>query len=73
MTGLAHFPEGSNVGYVTITPEFEKVEETPAVAVANATVVIDSNEGSFEGYEGITELHNENLQEQNTTLDSFRQ
>ncbi|MBT9751024.1 hypothetical protein GPK80_02845, partial [Coprococcus comes] len=42
VTGLAHFPEGSNVGYVTITPEFEKVEETPAVAVANATVVIDS-------------------------------
>ena len=42
---------------------FEKVEETPAVAVANATVVIDSNEGSFEGYEGTTELHNENLQE----------
>ena len=63
VTGLAHFPEGSNVGYVTITPEFEKVEETPAVAVANATVVIDSNEGSFEGYEGTTELHNENLQE----------
>ena len=94
VTGLAHFPEGSNVGYVTITPEFEKVEETPAVAVANATsisfpygvaddytvtavlekneeevavanatVVIDSNEGSFEGYEGATELHNENLQE----------
>ncbi len=63
VTGLAHFPEGSNVGYVTITPEFEKVEETPAVAVANATVVIDSVAGSFEGYEGATELHNENLQE----------
>ena len=63
VTGLAHFPEGSNVGYVTITPEFEKVEETPAVAVANATVVIDSVAGSFEGYEGTTELHNENLQE----------
>ena len=68
MTGLAHFPEGSNVGYVTITPEFEKVEETPAVAVANATVVIDSNEGSFEGYEGTTELHNENLQDSKYNL-----
>ncbi len=68
VTGLAHFPEGSNVGYVTITPEFEKVEETPAVAVANATVVIDSNEGSFEGYEGITELHNENLQDSKYNL-----
>ena len=68
VTGLAHFPEGSNVGYVTITPEFEKVEETPAVAVANATVVIDSNEGSFEGYEGTTELHNENLQDSKYNL-----
>ena len=63
VTGLAHFPEGSNVGYVTITPEFEKVEETPAVAVANATVVIDSNEGSFEGYGEATQLDNKNLQE----------
>ena len=26
MTGLAHFPEGSNVGYVTITPEFENYD-----------------------------------------------
>ena len=68
VTGLAHFPEGSNVGYVTITPEFEKVEETPAVAIANATVVIDSNEGSFEGYEGTTELHNENLQDSKYNL-----
>ena len=68
VTGLAHFPEGSNVGYVTITPEFEKVEETPAVAVANATVVIDSNEGSFEEYEGTTELHNENLQDSKYNL-----
>ena len=68
VTGLAHFPEGSNVGYVTITPEFEKVEETPAVAVANATVVIDSVAGSFEGYEGTTELHNENLQDSKYNL-----
>ena len=68
VTGLAHFPEGSNVGYVTITPEFEKVEETPAVAVANAYVVIDSTEGSFEGYEGATQLDNENLQDSKYNL-----
>ena len=69
VTGLAHFPEGSNVGYVTITPEFEKVEETPAVAVANAYVVIDSTEGSFEGYEGATQLDNENLQDSKYNLE----
>ena len=69
VTGLAHFPEGSNVGYLTITPEFEKVEETPAVAVANAYVVIDSTEGSFEGYEGATQLDNENLQDSKYNLE----
>ena len=63
VTGLAHFPEGSNgvADDYTVTAVLEKNEEE--VAVANATVVIDSVAGSFEGYEGATELHNENLQE----------
>ena len=61
-----YFPISS--GTFTI-PRFEKVEETPAEAVANAYVVIDSTEGSFEGYEGATQLDNENLQDSKYNLE----
>ncbi|MGN9060334.1 MucBP domain-containing protein, partial [Mediterraneibacter faecis] len=61
VTGLAHFPEGSNEGYVTVTAQFEEVK--PEVAVANADVVVDLEKGSFDGYEGTAKLENKNLQE----------
>ena len=66
VTGLAHFPEGSNIGYATITAQFAKVETTKVV---NATVVTDLKKGYFKGYEGTEELHNNNLQERDYSLD----
>ena len=42
--------------------------EKNAVASASATVVIDPALGYFEGYDGATELKNENLQEADYTL-----
>ena len=66
VTGLAHFPEGSNIGYATITAQFAEVETTKVV---NATVVTDLKKGYFKGYEGTEELHNENLQDSNYNLE----
>ena len=66
VTGLAHFPEGSNIGYATITAQFAKVETTKVV---NATVVTDLKKGYFKGYEETEELHNENLQDSNYNLE----
>ena len=66
VTGLAHFPEGSNEGYVTVTAQFEEVK--PEVAVANANVVVDPDKGSFDGYDGATTLNNEHLEEADYTL-----
>ena len=66
VTGLAHFPEGSNEGYVTVTAQFEEVK--PEVAVANANVVVDPVKGSFDGYDGATTLNNEHLEEADYTL-----
>ena len=66
VTGLAHFPEGSNIGYATITAQFAEVETTKVV---NATVVTDLKKGYFKGYEGTKELQNNNLQERDYSLD----
>ncbi len=67
--GLAHFPEGSNVGYIVATAQFEKVEAPAEPAEPmSATVVINPEMGSFEGFDGATELHNENLQDADYTL-----
>ena len=66
VTGLAHFPKGSNEGYVTVTAQFEEVK--PEVAVANANVVVDPDKGSFDGYDGATTLNNEHLEEADYTL-----
>ena len=37
LTGLAHFPEGSNVGYVTITAEFKETPVDPDKPVVDPT------------------------------------
>ena len=66
VAGLAHFPEGSDKGYVTVTAQFKEVK--PEVAVANADVVVDLEKGSFDGYEGTAKLENKNLQEADYTL-----
>ena len=67
--GLAHFPEGSDIGYISAEPVFEEVE-TPVEPAEpmSATVVINPEMGSFEGFDGATELHNENLQDADYTL-----
>ena len=65
--GLAHFNDGENVGYISVEPVFEEVKEEKA-AVVNANVVVDSEKGEFEGYDGATKLENNNLQEADDTL-----
>ena len=65
--GLAHFNDGENVGYISVEPVFEEVKEEKA-AVVNANVVVDSEKGEFEGYDGATKLENNNLQEANYAL-----
>ena len=65
--GLAHFNDGENVGYISVEPVFEEVKEEKA-AVVNANVVVDSEKGEFEGYDGATKLENNNLQEADDAL-----
>ena len=67
ITGLAHFPEGLNEGYIVVTAQFKEVKEEKA-AVVNANVVVDPEKGEFEGYDGATKLENNNLQEADDTL-----
>ena len=49
ITGLAHFPEGSTVGYATLEAQFERVE---AVKAASADIVIDLEKGYFTEWTG---------------------
>ena len=67
ITGLAHFPEGDDKGYIVVTAQFKEVKEEKA-AVVNANVVVDPEKGEFEGYDGATKLENNNLQEADDTL-----
>ena len=66
IAGLAHFAEGSNVGYASIEAQFEKIPEV--LSPASADIVIDLEKGYFEGWEGVDVLENENLQESDYTL-----
>ena len=54
VTGLAHFAEGSNVGYATIEAQFE--EEPEEEKQMSADIIIDLDKGYFEGWEGAEEL-----------------
>ena len=56
------FPYGV-AGHYTVEAVFDKVNEN-----TTATVVIDPALGYFEGYDGATELSNENLQDTDYTL-----
>ena len=67
ITGLAHFPEGDDKGYIVVTAQFKEVKEEKA-AVVNANVVVDPEKGEFEGYDGATKLENNNLQEADDAL-----
>ena len=53
----------------TVRAMFEKNVAAPV----SATVMIDPNEGYFEGYDGASTLSNENLQEADYTRNSFQQ
>ena len=66
--GLAHFNDGENVGYISVEPIFEEVKKEETKAVVNATVVVDPEKGTFDGYEGATQLDNQNLQESDYQL-----
>ena len=66
IAGLAHFAEGSNVGYASIEAQFEKIPDV--LSPASADIVIDLEKGYFEGWEGVDVLENENLQESDYTL-----
>ena len=67
IAGLAHFPEGSNVGYVTITAQFEKVETPrPEEKTVNVYFNVDHEKGYFTDPEGAEVVSYENLPE-NTT------
>ena len=63
-------------GYELVDPDAEFLiaggnfvyAEVRKVAVVSATVTINPSEGYFEGYDGATELKNENLQEADYTL-----
>lgn len=66
IAGLAHFAEGSNVGYAYIEAQFEKIPDV--LSPASADIVIDLEKGYFEGWEGVDVLENENLQESDYTL-----
>ena len=64
ITGLAHFPEGSNVGYVTITAQFEKVETPePEERTVNVTFNVNPEQGRFTDPEGAEIVTYENIPE----------
>ena len=55
IAGLAHFPEGSDEGYVTVTAQFE--EAKPEVAEATLRVhFVDENNVPLEGKDSIVTL-----------------
>ena len=67
VTGLAHFAEGSNVGYATLEAQFEKVPEV--LEEASADIVIDLEKGYFTDWgKDVAVLENDNLQESDYTL-----
>ena len=47
ITGLAHFPEGSDTGYIVVTAQFKKAEVAKRSVTIN--VAIDSEKGEFVG------------------------
>ena len=64
ITGLAHFPEGSNVGYVTITAQFEKVETPePEERTVNVAFNVNPEQGRFTDPEGAEVVTYENIPE----------
>ena len=63
-TSSIAFPYGVEDDY-TVTATFT---ENKTTAVVNANVVVDSEKGEFEGYDGATKLENNNLQEANYAL-----
>ena len=63
-TSSIAFPYGVEDDY-TVTATFT---ENKTTAVVNANVVVDSEKGEFEGYDGATKLENNNLQEADYTL-----
>ena len=63
-TGVAHFPKDSNVGYVTLTAQFEEVKtEQPEEAKKTVSVTITTNneQGIFPDYDGQEVIHFDNL------------
>ena len=63
-TSSIAFPKGVEDDY-TVTATFT---ENKTTAVVNANVVVNSEKGEFEGYDGATKLENNNLQEADDTL-----
>lgn len=47
ITGLAHFPEGDNKGYIVVTAQFKKAEVAKRSVTIN--IAIDSEKGEFVG------------------------
>ena len=63
-TGLAHFAEGSTVGYITLTAQFEEVKtEQPEETKKTVSVTITTNneQGIFPDYDGQEVIHFDNL------------
>ena len=63
-TGVAHFPKDSNVGYVTLTAQFEEVKtEQPEETKKTVSVTITTNneQGIFPDYDGQEVIHFDNL------------
>ena len=63
-TGVAHFPKDSNVGYVTLTAQFEEVKtERPEETKKTVSVTITTNneQGIFPDYDGQEVIHFDNL------------
>ena len=65
-TGLAHFPKDSNVGYITLTAQFEE-DKTEQPEETKKTVEIylntDNTKGVFVGYDGAETISFKNLPE----------
>lgn len=63
-TGVAHFPKDSNVGYVTLTAQFEEDKtEQPEETKKTVSVTITTNneQGIFPDYDGQEVIHFDNL------------
>ena len=63
-TGVAHFPKDSNVGYITLTAQFEEDKtEQPEETKKTVSVTITTNneQGIFPDYDGQEVIHFDNL------------